>query len=162
MPNAFAHIELTTDNLAQSEKFYRSVFAWKLRAMPGMNYTMIEVGEGTGGGMQNRPMPEAPTGWLAYVAVDDVKKTMAKAKKGGATPVLEYQDIGDMGAIGVFVDPQGSPLGIWAQKKPARAAKKASKKVAKKVAKKTGKKVAKKTGKKVAKKTGKKVAKKKR
>jgi predicted enzyme related to lactoylglutathione lyase len=153
MPNPFAHIELTTDNLAAAEKFYRSIFAWKLSAMPGMNYTMIDVGEGVGGGMQSKQMPDAPTGWLAYVTVDDVKKTMAKAIKGGATPMLEYQEIGDMGAIGIFKDPFGSSIGIWAPKKPTKAP---AKKALPKAAKKTGKKVAKKTAKKVAKKAAKK------
>src|SRR5436190_1082797 len=104
MPNAFSHIELTTDDLDAAQKFYRKVFAWKLRPMPGMNYTMIDVGEGTGGGMQSKPMPEAPTGWMPYATVDDVKKTMAKAVKAGATAMLPYQEIGEMGAIGIFRD----------------------------------------------------------
>lgn len=163
MPNPFAHIELTTEDVTKAQKFYAAVFAWKLRPMPQMNYTMIEVGEGVGGGMQNKQMPDAPTGWLAYVAVDDVKKTMAKAVKGGATPLLEYQDIGDMGAIGIFRDPFGSPLGIWAPKAPARAAaKKATKKTAKKAAKKTAKKAAKKIGKPAAKKAAKRSTRKRR
>lgn len=33
----------------------------------------------------------------------------------GATIVLDFQAIGDMGAIGVFVDPQGASLGVWAK-----------------------------------------------
>ena len=70
MPNPFAHIELTTADLPAAQKFYSKVFAWKLRDMPGMNYTMIDVGGGTGGGMQAKPMPEAPTGWMPYVQVD--------------------------------------------------------------------------------------------
>jgi predicted enzyme related to lactoylglutathione lyase len=127
MPNPFAHIELTTDDLAAAQKFYGKVFAWKLRPMPGMNYTMIDVGEGTGGGMQSKPMPDAPTGWMPYARVDDVKTTMAKAVKAGATAMLPYQEIGgDMGAIGVFRDPQGSVIGIWeAAKAPPKPAKKA-------------------------------------
>jgi len=36
----------------------------------GMNYTMIDVGEGTGGGMMKHPMAGAPSAWLAYVSVD--------------------------------------------------------------------------------------------
>ena len=79
MPNPFAHIELTTDNLKAAQKFYSKVFAWKLSDVPGMNYTMINVGTGVGGGMQSKPMPEAPTGWMPYVQVDDVKATVAKA-----------------------------------------------------------------------------------
>jgi predicted enzyme related to lactoylglutathione lyase len=136
MPNPFAHIELTTDDLKAAQKFYSKVFAWKLSEMPGMNYTMIDVGGGTGGGMQLRPMPDAPTGWMPYVQVDDVKATVAKATKAGATAMLPYHEIGDMGSIGVFADPNGAVIGVWASKPgtapaaaaaPERAAKKKAK-----------------------------------
>jgi predicted enzyme related to lactoylglutathione lyase len=136
MPNAFAHVELNTDDLAKAQKFYKSLFDWKIRPMME-GYLGIDVGKGTGGGMQKKPMPEAPTSWLPYVEVSDVKKTIAKAKKLGALAVpLEFMAIGDMGAIGVFVDPSGAALGVWAPgKKTARKAAKKAKK-AKKTAKK--------------------------
>jgi uncharacterized protein len=119
MPNPFAHIELTTDNLKAAVKFYGKVFAWKLTEMPGMNYTMIDVGGGTGGGMQTKPNETAPTGWLPYVQVDDVKATVAKATKAGASVMLPYQEIGEMGAIGVFADPNGAVIGVWEAGKQA-------------------------------------------
>jgi len=121
MPNPFAHIELTTDNLKAAQKFYGKVFAWKLSDMPGMNYTMIDVGGGTGGGMQSKPMPEAPTGWVPYVQVDDVKATIAKATKAGAAVMLPYQEVGEMGAIGVFADPNGAVIGVWEAKQAPAA-----------------------------------------
>ena len=123
MPNPFAHIELTTDDLKAAQKFYGKVFAWTLKDVPGMSYTMIDVGGGTGGGMQLKPMPDAPTGWMPYVQVDDVKATVAKAVKAGATAMLPFQEIGEMGSIGVFADPNGAVIGVWAQKAaPATAA----------------------------------------
>jgi len=137
MPNAFAHIELTTDDLKAAQKFYGKVFAWKLSDMPGMNYTMIDVGGGTGGGMQARPMPDAPTGWMPYVQVDDVKATVAKAVKAGATAMLAYQEIGDMGAIGIFRDPTGAAIGVWEAKQASAPAEPTDDKPAKKVSAKT-------------------------
>jgi predicted enzyme related to lactoylglutathione lyase len=121
MPNPFAHIELSTDDVKKAKKFYQAVFAWKLTDMPAMAYTMIDVGGGVGGGMQNKPMPDAPTAWLPYVQVDDVKATMAKALKGGGSAVLPFQEIGEMGAIGIFVDPAGAMLGLWESKSPPAA-----------------------------------------
>lgn len=119
MPNPFAHIELTTDDLKAAHKFYSKIFGWKLTEMPGMNYTMIDVGPGgVGGGMQAKPMDSAPTGWMPYVQVDDVKAIVAKAVKAGATAMLPYQEIGEMGSIGVFADPSGSVIGVWANKAP--------------------------------------------
>ena len=122
MPNPFAHIELTTDDLAAAKKFYGKIFGWKLKDMPGMSYTMIDVGGGVGGGMQLKPMDNAPTGWMPYVQVDDVKVTVAKAAKAGATVMLPYQEIGKMGSIGVFADPHGSVIGVWAQSAQAAQA----------------------------------------
>jgi len=124
--NPFVHIELSTDDIAKAKKFYQSVFAWKLSEAKGMPYTLIDVGKGTGGGMQKKPMPNIPTAWLPYVEVDDVKKTIAKAKAGGAQITLDYMPIGDMGAIGVFIDPTGAALGVWQAMKKAPAAKKSA------------------------------------
>jgi predicted enzyme related to lactoylglutathione lyase len=132
MPNPFCHVELNTTNLKAAKKFYGSLFGWKLRDVP--NYTMIEVGKGVGGGMSQI---KGTSAWLSYVEVDDVKKTIAAAKKAGAQIQVPYMSIGDMGSIGVFVDPTGATLGVWAPGKPAAAPKaKASKKTAKKAAKK--------------------------
>jgi uncharacterized protein len=136
MPNPFAHIELTTDNLTTAKKFYSKIFGWRLSDMPGMNYTMIDVGGGTGGGMQLKPMESAPTGWMPYVQVDDVKATVAKAVKAGATAMLPYQEIGKMGSIGVFADPNGALIGVWTQGAEAAPPPPAAAKPAKKAAKK--------------------------
>src|SRR5882724_10036488 len=139
MPNPFAHIELSTDDVKKAKKFYQGVFAWKLSDMPAMAYTMIDVGGGVGGGMQKKPMPEAPTAWLPYVQVDDVKATMAKALKGGGSAVLPFQEIGE---IGIFVDPAGAMLGLWESKTPPAAPPPAAKKAPAPAKKKAAKKVA--------------------
>ena len=135
MANAFAHIELSTDDLAAAKDFYQKVFAWKISDIPGMDYTMIDVGKGTGGGMTKKMMPEQPTGWLPYVEVADVKVTLSKAEQAGARVVAPYTEIGEMGAIGVFVDPTGAGIGIWAPAKKSAAPRKAAKAKAKAKAK---------------------------
>jgi hypothetical protein len=99
---------------------------------------MIDVGKGgTGGGMQRQRNDGAPSSWLPYVEVDDVKATVAKAAKAGATVMLPYQEIGQgMGAVGIFNDPTGATIGVWQKgdaspssgsKKPAKAKGKAKK-----------------------------------
>src|ERR1700727_3062070 len=101
MANPFAHIELTTGDLGKAKKFYKKLFDWKLtdESMgPGAGvYTMIATGKAPGGGMQAQPMPEAPVTWLPYVEVESVKKTLAKAEKGGAKIVVPLMDIGKNG-----------------------------------------------------------------
>ncbi|HET7542554.1 MAG TPA: VOC family protein [Polyangiaceae bacterium] len=143
MPNPFAHVELSTDDVKKAKKFYSAVFAWKLNDVPKMAYTMIDVsggGVGAGGGLQKKQMAEQPSCWLPYVEVDDVKATIAKVVKAGGKAVLEYQEIGEMGSIGVFADPQGATLGLWAPK--AQAAVEAAPPPVKKAAKKAAAKAA--------------------
>jgi len=141
MPNPFAHVELSTDDVKKAKKFYSAVFAWKLNDLPAMSYTMIDVAGGTGGGIQSKQMPEQPTAWLPYVQVSDARATLAKVVKAGGTVTLPYHEIGDMGAIGIFIDPQGAALGVWEAKaaappapEPVVAAKKAVVKKASKAA----------------------------
>lgn len=170
MANPFCHIELNTDNTAAAKAFYGSVFDWSLQDMPmgpGITYTMVNVGTGTGGGMQDKNaigMSAAPTMWLPYVLVDDVKKTIAKAKKAGAQIIVEHQEVPGMGSLGILVDPTGAAVGVWeaaagqqpaaeaaaAEKAPEKAPRKAAKKAAKKPAKKVAKKATKKAAKKAA------------
>jgi uncharacterized protein len=125
MANGFAHCELSTTDIGQAKKFYKSVFDWKLSDVKGMPYTMVDVGKGgVGGGIQKVMMPGQPTAWMPYVQVDDVKKSLARAKKAGGKVVLDFHAIGEMGAIGVFLDPAGAALGVWeaAKKAPKKAA----------------------------------------
>jgi uncharacterized protein len=133
MANPFVHIELNTDDAAGAKKFYQKLFDWEWSAakMPGGTYHMIKTSpKGAGGGVQKKPMPDAGTAWLPYVEVDDVKRAIAKARKLGAQIVVDYQDIGSMGSIGIFVDPTGATLGVWApapRKQPAKAKRRAAK-----------------------------------
>ena len=57
MGNPFVHVELVTTDVKQAKSFYGSLFDWKLEDVPmdsGMIYTMIRVGEGTGGGLMKQ------------------------------------------------------------------------------------------------------------
>jgi predicted enzyme related to lactoylglutathione lyase len=137
MGNDFVHSELATGDLEGAKKFYKSLFTWKLKQLgPDMgNYVLIDTGsKSSGGGMAPKMMPEQPTAWTPYVQVDSVKRTIAKAESLGAKIVMAYQPIGDMGAIGIFVDPTGAALGVWEKSAPPPPAKKAAKKPAAKKA----------------------------
>jgi predicted enzyme related to lactoylglutathione lyase len=63
MANPFVHVELNTTDVEKAKGFYTKLFSWKLEdmPMPTGSYTMINVGEGTGGGMMKHPMPGAPS-----------------------------------------------------------------------------------------------------
>ena len=119
MANPFVHIELNTTDVAEAKLFYGRLFDWKLQdmPMPGGGYTMIEVGEGTGGGLMKHPIPGAPSSWLAYVLVDDVKVATGKAKSLGATVLKDVTEVPGMGWFSLIADPTGAALGMWQTKK---------------------------------------------
>ena len=115
MANPFVHIELDTTDLGKAKSFYSALFYWKLRdeQMGGdMTYTMIDVGEGTGGGMMTHPMG-GPSLWLPYVLVDDINAATEKARSLGAQIVREPMEVPGAGWLSIFIDPTGAVLGMW-------------------------------------------------
>jgi predicted enzyme related to lactoylglutathione lyase len=115
MPNPFVHIELNTTDPQKAVQFYSHLFEWKLESMPMGNdtYTMIKVGDGTGGGIMKHPMPGAPSAWLPYVDVRDIRASSAKAKSLGAKMLQESVEVPGMGWFSIFMDPTGATLGLW-------------------------------------------------
>ena len=83
----------------------------------GHSYTLIKVGEGTGGGMMKHPMPGQPSSWLAYVDVDDIAESTRKAKALGAKIIRDVTEIPGIGSFSIFTDPTGATLALWQQKR---------------------------------------------
>ena len=115
MANPFCHIELGTEDPRAARDFYSKLFDWKFQdtPMPHGDYTMINVGEGPGGGLMKKAMAAAPTAWLPYVTVENVDATIERARSLGATIVVDKQTIPEHGSLAVLIDPTGAALGIW-------------------------------------------------
>ena len=120
MANSFVHVELNSTDVAKSKTFYGKLFDWKLEDMDmggGMTYTMVKPGEGVGGGMMKQLIPGAPSSWLSYVLVDEIKAATQKAKSLGATVMKDVTEVPDMGWFSIITDPTGAHLGLWQNKK---------------------------------------------
>jgi len=119
MANPFVHVELNSTDVDKAKSFYRSLFDWQLNDVDmggGMSYTLINVGEGTGGGMMKQMIPGAPSSWLAYVQVDDIRAATDKAKSLGATVMRDVMAVMDEGWLSIIRDPTGAALGLWQSK----------------------------------------------
>lgn len=119
MANPFVHVELNTTDLGAAKTFYAGLFDWKMQemSMPGGSYTIIDVGEGTGGGMLEQPVPGAPSAWMPYVLVDDIAAATQKAKSLGGSVVKDVTEVPDMGWLSIITDPTGAMLGLWKPKR---------------------------------------------
>src|SRR5580658_2957738 len=119
MANPFVHVELNTTDVAKAKEFYGSLFDWKLEDIPmgAMGtYTTSGVGTGTAGGIMKHPMPGQPSFWLAYVNVDNIEASTAKAKALGATIIRDVMPVAEIGWLSIIMDPTGAVLGLWKPK----------------------------------------------
>jgi uncharacterized protein len=119
MANPFVHIELETTDVGKAKSFYGKLFDWQLEDMPMEDgtYTMIKVGEGTGGGIMKNPMPDPRSIWLPYVVVDDLKAATSKTKSLGGTVMKDETEVPGMGSFSIIKDPTGAMLGLWQTKR---------------------------------------------
>jgi predicted enzyme related to lactoylglutathione lyase len=119
MANPFVHVELNTTDVDKAKAFYGKLFEWTLEDIPMGDsgaYTMINVGKGTGGGMMKQLIPGAPSAWLPYVEVEDIKAATKKAQSLGAKIMKDVTEVMDMGWLSILVDPTGAMLGLWMSK----------------------------------------------
>ena len=120
MANPFVHVELNTPDPEKAKTFYSQLFQWKLGsvpnpAVPSGTYTMIEVGNGTGGGIMQQ-VPGGPSGWLPYVEVDDVQASTQRAAQLGGKVMRGTTEVPGMGWFSIIQDPTGGVFGLWKSK----------------------------------------------
>ena len=125
MPNPFVHAELATTNVPKAKAFYGKLFKWKLEDLPFKDgkaptpagaYTMINVGDGVGGGMMQQCIPGAPSAWMPYVHVANIKAATKNAKTLKANILKDVTEVEGMGWLSIIEDPTGAVLGLWEPK----------------------------------------------
>ena len=113
MADPVVHFEIPADDPKTAQKFYEKMFGWAFEYYKEMEYYGIKAkkdGVGIDGGMMKRKMQGQP--FMNYVMVDSVDKYLKKAKDNGGKIALDKQFIGDMGAIGAFIDTEGNLIGL--------------------------------------------------
>lgn len=116
------------------QRFYKTVFGWKMQPNPGPTDMMMvapEKGGVPGGiGTSQNHMPSV----AVYVSVSDIDAAFGKIHESGGRVAMPKMDLpGGMGTIAGFTDPAGNWIGLWAPgkggaapKRTAAAAKKKS------------------------------------
>lgn len=104
---------MTTDTKA-AESFYRAVMGWDARdsGMPGISYTLLNMGPAMVGGLM--PIPEdarragVRPAWMGYVGVNDVDAYAKRVKTAGGAIHRDPEDIPGIGRFAVAGDPDGA------------------------------------------------------
>ncbi len=111
--------DLATSDTAAAILFYSEAVGWKTMAFEGGDkpYTMFTVGDLPIAGVMDLPdelvAMKIPPHWMGYVQVEDVDKTVAKAKELGATIHKAGWDIPKVGRIAVLADLQGAAFCVF-------------------------------------------------
>lgn len=113
-PGRFVWHDLMTTDAASSQRFYGSLFDWRIeeRPMQGFVYRMIHCGPGPIGDIvEEKRIPLSH--WMPYVAVDDVDKSAAAVTAAGGSVFVPPTDIPMTGRFAVVADPCGAYLSIY-------------------------------------------------
>jgi predicted enzyme related to lactoylglutathione lyase len=110
------HLELHTGDLPQARAPYAELCGWHpawVQTRAG-SYLSLEPGDGVGGGIvecgTRRPF------WLPYINVAEIGEATARARKLGASVLLEPRE-GPVGWRSVVATPSGGGLAFWQPKR---------------------------------------------
>ena len=129
MGGRVVHFEMPFDSAARARSFYGSVFGWELTAMPEPGYLLAMTGPTPEDGPPAEPgfingglvaredsVGRAPA---IVIDVDDIDAALELVEKHGGRPVLEKQEVGDMGFTAYFEDSEGNIVGLWETRAPS-------------------------------------------
>ncbi|MEM7229034.1 MAG: VOC family protein [Planctomycetota bacterium] len=112
----------------KAKAFYTELFGWDTETMPmppesGVSeYTMFKPKNAPHvAGIQHMVGEQwegVPPHWIAYIAVDDIHASTAKAAELGAEIKVPVFPVGDMGHMSVIQDPAGAAFCMWQQGNP--------------------------------------------
>lgn len=113
-PKPFVWYELMTTDMDAAKDFYAAAIGWDARdsGLPGMNYTIMGVGDAMVAGIM--PIPEEAEkaggrpGWFGYILADDVDATTEDVKQAGGAVHRPPEDIPSVGRFSVVADAQGA------------------------------------------------------
>ncbi len=113
-----AWFDITTTNLTQSKDFYGKLFDWKFTPLQGTDMA-VEIVAGTTaiGTLRGAEGQISAFNGVVYVQVADIQASCKKAEELGAkvVPGFPFNLPGGIGAIGLFADPSGHPMGMYSR-----------------------------------------------
>jgi predicted enzyme related to lactoylglutathione lyase len=114
--NPVVHLELHTGDLARAGAFYTELCAWRperIHAREG-SYLALDMGGDLGGGIVE--CGTASPIWLPYVEVADIGAATERARRLGASLLLDSRE-GPAGWRSVVSTPAGGEIAFWQPKR---------------------------------------------
>jgi uncharacterized protein len=111
------HFDIATDDPERAEKFYESLFGWKMEGPPGMtDYYLIETedlngNKGVGGGLGKRGDPSQRIS--AYFGVENIDEYSKKITQLGGKVLQLKMPVPGWGYLTTCMDTEGNTFGLW-------------------------------------------------
>jgi uncharacterized protein len=115
-PNPVVHLELHTVDLRRARAFYAELCRWRPERIEtgSGSYDALELGGGLGGGIVECGTTRSL--WLPYVEVGEITAATERARRLGASVLLEPRE-GPAGWRSVVSSPAGGEIAFWQQKR---------------------------------------------
>ena len=110
--------DVWTDDPAGGRAFYAGLFGWEWEVNPDPafgGYAIAALGGKRVVGLSATMVPDMPTAWVTYLAVDDADGFAAAVPAAGGTVVGPPMDIADQGRMALATDPAEAFFGVWQQ-----------------------------------------------
>jgi predicted enzyme related to lactoylglutathione lyase len=110
------HLELHTGELKRACAFYVELCGWRPERIDSScgSYVALALGRGLGGGVVECPV-DRPL-WLPYVEVGEIAEATERARRLGASILLEPRE-GPAGWRSVVATPAGGEVAFWQAKR---------------------------------------------
>jgi len=115
-PGKFVWADLFTSDPAAATKFYTGLFGWTANIIKqdGKAYTVFSNGRHPVAGLvpRNTANHQRPARWINYIAVPDLKSTLALVAPAGGQVRAPAREFPDRGSQAIITDNEGSPVGL--------------------------------------------------
>ncbi len=113
-----AWFDITTTNLNEAKNFYGKLFGWTFEELKATNKAVEIVADGKSIGtlrVANGTISDA--NGVVYVQVADIVVSCELVKQlgGKIVPGFPFNLSEGRGAIALFLDPSGHPMGMWSK-----------------------------------------------
>jgi len=119
--------EIPAEDISRAQKFYSTLFGWKIAPFPGMTgpeaqeYLHVDTGgddASPDGGVMKRMYPEQPI--TQYIGVPSVAEFAARVEKLGGTICKPKTAVPGMGFFAICKDTENNPFGLWERNDQAK------------------------------------------
>ncbi len=115
-PGKFVWADLFTTDPVAATKFYSGLFGWTANTIDqnGRAYTVFSNGSRPVAGLAPRHTANTkrPSRWISYIAVKDIKSTLALVTQAGGQVRAPARDFPDRGSQAIIADNEGAPIGL--------------------------------------------------